>query len=55
MRKRKITFSIPQLNYEKSIIKENAQILDAFFNHCENSPEKIVQSDIQSFLDAYTR
>ena len=52
---RKITFSIPRLNDEKSIIEENARLFDAFFNQCEDSPEKIVESDIQSFFDAYVK
>ena len=53
MKEKAINVSIPWPCNEKSIIRENIQLIDTFFNKCRNSPEKVIESDIQTFFDVY--
>ena len=55
MKKINLTISIPRFNEEQSAIKENTRLVGAFLDLCENSPDQVVESDIQSFFDAYGR
>ena len=55
MKEKTIKVSIPRPGNEKSIIRENIQLIDTFFNKCRNSPEKVIESDIQTFFDVYNK
>lgn len=55
MRKGKITISIPRYNDERSVIQENARLLDEFYEKCENRPDEVVEANVQSFFDAYNK
>ena len=55
MKEKTITVSIPQPCNEKSIIIENIHLMDNFFVKCRNSPEKVIESDFQTFFDAYNK
>lgn len=55
MKEKAIKVSIPRPSNEKSIIRENIQSIDAFFKKCRNSPEKVIESDIQTFFDIYNK
>ena len=55
MREINLTISIPRFKEEQSIISENTRLLNEFLELCENSPTRIVESDLQSFFDAYAQ
>ena len=55
MKENTITVSIPRPCNENSIIKENIHLIDDFFVKCRNSPEKVIESDFQTFFDAYNK
>ena len=55
MKEIKLTISVPRFKEEQSVISENTRLLSEFLELCENSPDKIIESDLQSFFDAYTR
>ena len=55
MKEKTITVSILQPGNEKSIIRENIQLIDTFFNKCRNLPEKVIESDIQTFFNVYNK
>ena len=55
MKKINIELTIPRYREEQAILKECARLLGAFLDLCENSPDRICESDVQSFFDTFTR
>lgn len=55
MKEFSINISIPRFAEEQSLIKEKAQLLSSFLELCEKAPGSIIESDLQSFFDAYAQ
>ena len=50
-----VNITIPRYAEEQTILKECTHSLELFLDLCENSPERVSESELQTFFDTYAR